>query len=137
MKVAVTVWDGRVSPVFDVSRESLILTIEAGAVVARRLESVETPTATLKVERLLELGVETLICGAISESLYQALTLRRLRVIGFVAGETDEVVASFLDGTLPTTALSMPGCCRRQGRFRGGAGRGRARGTGWRRGRER
>ena len=128
MKAALTVWDGRVSPVFDVSREAVILTIENGTVAARRSENIEAPTAALKIDRLMELGVETLICGAISEPLHRELTARGVRVLGFVAGEIDEVVQAFLAGTLPAPALSMPGCCGRQNRFRGGRGRGGGRG---------
>ena len=136
MKAALTVWDGRMSPVFDVSREALILTIVNGAVVARSIESIETPTATLKIDRLIELKVETLVCGAISEPLHHELTTKGVKVIGFVAGEIDDVVESFLAGTLPTPALSMPGCCGRQHRFRGGRGPGgRRRGGGGRLGR--
>jgi hypothetical protein len=48
-------------------------------------------------------------------------------VIGFVAGEIDDVVEAFLAGTLPTPALSMPGCCGKQNRLRGDRGRGGAR----------
>jgi predicted Fe-Mo cluster-binding NifX family protein len=136
MKAALTVWDGRMSPVFDVSREALILTIENGAVAARSIESIETPTAPLKLDRLMELGVEMLICGAISEPLQHELTTKGVKVIGFVAGEIDDVVESFLSGTLPTPALSMPGCCGRQHRFRGSRGPGgRRRGGGGRQGR--
>jgi len=40
---AVTVWDGRISPVFDVSREALVLTVENGTVVKRCHESIEGP----------------------------------------------------------------------------------------------
>ncbi len=136
MKGALTVWDGRMSPVFDVSREALILTIENGVVVARSIESIETPTATLKLDRMTELEVETLICGAISEPLHHELTTRGVKVIDFVAGKIDDVVENFLAGTLPTPALSMPGCCGRQHRYRGGRGPGgRRRGDGGRRGR--
>jgi predicted Fe-Mo cluster-binding NifX family protein len=130
MKTALTVWQGRVSPVFDVSREVLVLTIEDGAVGARSSESIDTPTAAKKIDRLVDMGVETLICGAISEPLQHELTMRRVKVIGFVAGEIDEVVASFLAGTLPTPSLAMPGCCRRQNRFRRGRGGGRGDGGG-------
>lgn len=128
MKAALTVWDGRISPVLDVSREALLLTIEQGAVAAQSLVNLETPTPLLKMDRLFELGVETLICGAISEPLRHELTTRGMTVIGFVAGEIDEVVTAFLAGRLPTPALAMPGCCGRQNRFRSGAGRG---GRGW------
>jgi predicted Fe-Mo cluster-binding NifX family protein len=132
MRAALTVWDGRISPVFDVSREVLIVTIENGAVVTRSIENIEAPTTVLKLDRLLEHGVETLICGAISEPLHHELTSRGVEVISFVAGEIDEVVDGFLRGALPTPALSMPGCCGRQHRFRGGGGR-RRRGGGKRR----
>ena len=130
MKAALAVWDGRISPVFDVSREALVLTLENGAVVARRSENIETPTAALKLDRLAELGIDALVCGAISEPLRYELTTRGVRVTSFVAGEIEEVLASFLAGRLPTPALSMPGCGGRHGRFRGGRGRGGGRGGG-------
>jgi predicted Fe-Mo cluster-binding NifX family protein len=133
MKAALTVWDGRVSPVFDVSREAVILTIEHGTVAARCSKNIETPTATVKIERLMELGVETLICGAISEPLHRELTSRGVKVFRFVAGEIEEVVQAFIAGGLPGPSLAMPGCCGRQNRFRGGQGQGRGRGRGPRR----
>lgn len=133
MKTALTVWDGRVSPVFDVSREAVILTIENGTVAASCSKKIETPTATLKIDRLMELGVETLICGAISEPLQRELTVRGVKVLGFVAGEIEEVVQAFIAGGLPGPSLAMPGCCGRQNRFRGGQGQGRGRGRGPRR----
>lgn len=129
MKVAVTIWDGRVSPVFDVSREALVLTVEEGAETGRCTSSLDSPIAALKVETLLGLGVDTLICGAISEALRHELTFRGVRVIGFVAGNLDEVIQAFLAGQLPARALAMPGCLvkrhrvrrRRRGRARIGA----------------
>jgi predicted Fe-Mo cluster-binding NifX family protein len=130
MKAALTVWEGRVSPVFDVSREALVLTIEDGAVGARSRQSIDTPTAANKIDRLVEMGVQTLICGAISEPLQHELRIRGVKVVGFVAGEIDAVVASFLAGTLATPSLSMPGCCRRQNRFRAGRGGGGGGGRG-------
>lgn len=119
MKVALTVWEGRISPVFDVSREALVLTVEGGAVTARVAERLEASLPEQKAARLAELGVETLICGAISGSPYQVLAARGMRVLGFVAGELDEVVAAFLAGRLPSAALSMPGCGGRRQRRRG------------------
>lgn len=134
MKAAVTVWDGRVSPVFDVSREVLLLNVEHGVVVARSHESIEVPSAVGKVERLVDVGVDTLICGAISEPVQHELRLRRIKVISFVAGEIDEVVEGFLAGTLPTPRFSMPGCCRRQNGARGGREGGNGEGRRGRRG---
>ncbi len=120
---ALTVWDGRISPVFDVSREVIVLTVQRGAVTARQRESLAAPTPALRVARLVGLGIDTLVCGAISEPLRQALEARGIRILGFVAGEVDEVVAAFVAGSLPTPALSMPGCRGRQRRLRRRRGR--------------
>jgi predicted Fe-Mo cluster-binding NifX family protein len=125
MKAALTVWDGRISPVFDVSREALIVTIADGLEVARRTESIDAPTGPLRIDRLRALGVRTVICGAISEPLHRELCARGVHVIAFVAGGVEEVIRAFLAGALPAPALSMPGCCRRQNRFR-------VRGANWR-----
>ncbi len=120
MKAAVSNWEGRISPVFDVSRNVLLLTIEDGVAISRRNESIEAPTATARIERLLALGVDTLVCGAISRPVHQELTSRGVRVIAFIAGEIDAVVASLLAGKASSELLAMPGC-RRQHRFRRGS----------------
>lgn len=119
MKAAVSNWEGRISPVFDVSRNVLLLTIEHGVAISRRNESIEAPTATARIERLLALGVDTLVCGAISQPVHHELTARGVRVIAFIAGEVDAVVASLLAGKVPSELLAMPGC-QRQHRFRRG-----------------
>jgi predicted Fe-Mo cluster-binding NifX family protein len=103
-----------------VSREAAIVTIENGTVAARSSASIETPNPELRIARLIELGIDTLICGAISEPLRTELTIRGVRVVGFVAGEVDDVIQAFIAGGLPAPALSMPGCCRKQNRFRWG-----------------
>jgi len=124
-KVALTVWEGRISPVFDVCREAIVLTVERGEVTARAREPVDAANDLEKVRRLEALGVRTLICGAISEPLRREICARGVRVIGFVAGEVEEVVRAYLDERLPDPGLSMPGCCgdlrrarRRRGRRR-------------------
>lgn len=137
MKVALTIWDGRISPVFDVSREAVLLSIEDGEVAARSCEKIETRTAGLKIDRLVELGIETLVCGAISEPLRRELTARGVKIFGFVSGEIDEVVQALVADALPAPALSMPGCHGRQNRFRGGRGQGRGCGRGQGQGRGR
>lgn len=122
MRVAVTVWEGRVSPVFDVCREALILTITDKTVVSTTTVAMDADNPNHKISQLVDLQVQTLICGAISQPLHHELDHRGIRVIGFVAGETDQVVEAFLANELPGPRLSMPGCGCMQNRFRGGQG---------------
>jgi predicted Fe-Mo cluster-binding NifX family protein len=122
MKVAITVWDKRISPVFDVCREALILEVDKGSVLSTATEKLDSASPFLKIQRLVGLGIETLICGAISEPVSRELTDRKVKVIGFVAGDIDEVIRAFLSKAFPTEALYMPGYCGQQRRFRGGQG---------------
>ena len=109
MKAAVAVWDGRISPVFDVSRNALILTIKDDAVVARSLANIATSSPELKLERLAELGVETLICGAISRPFSMMLQAGGIKIISGIAGAVEEVLQAFLHKKLSNTHYLMPG----------------------------
>ncbi len=120
MRVAITVWDGRVSPVFDVCREAIVLDIIDGQVVSTSRHVIENDNPWLKVQSVVDYGVQTLICGAISQFLFQELTSRGLRVLGFVAGDVQAVVEAFIKNRLPCPKLSMPGCCGRRIRRRWG-----------------
>lgn len=130
MKLALAIWNGRISPVFDASRRLLVLDVKDGKVASRHEQELGTDEPTGKVVRLGELGVEILVCGAISRPLAEMIAGRGIRLIPFVAGDTEEAVAAFLAGNLPSPDLAMPGCCGRRMRFRGGKG-----GAGWRGGR--
>jgi predicted Fe-Mo cluster-binding NifX family protein len=120
MKVALTVWNERISPVFDVSRQMTLLDIEKGLVKARSDVPLQSGDSVRKAEQLASLKVETLICGAISRPLSAMLTARGIHVIPFVAGGVEDVVRAYLAGFLPSAAWAMPGCGGRRRRFRGG-----------------
>jgi predicted Fe-Mo cluster-binding NifX family protein len=124
MKVALTVWNERISPVFDVSRQMTLLDIEEGLVKARSDVPLQSGDPTRKVEQLVSLKVKTLICGAISRPLSTMLAARGLHVIPFIAGGVEDVIRAYLSGFLASPAWAMPGCRGRRWRFRGGRWRG-------------
>ncbi len=116
MKIAVTVWNDRISPVFDVARTILVLSAESGQLVQQGLETFTNDQPMSKVLKLAELGVTTLICGAISRPLADLVSARGIQLIPFVAGDIDEVIDAYQTGDLPSSDLVMPGCRRRRGR---------------------
>jgi predicted Fe-Mo cluster-binding NifX family protein len=122
MRIALSAWNGRIAPVFDVSRHILLIDIEDGAVVARQEETCEGDDPVLKSRRLAERGPRILICGAVSRAMACALAAYGIQTIPFVAGDVEEILAAFQAGTLPSPSTMMPGCCGRRGRFRGGRG---------------
>ena len=126
MRVAVPVWQNRVSPVFDTARK-ILLWDSAGGQTGERVEVplVEVSPA-LRVGRLAELGVDVLICGAISRPLGTMVQAGGIQLVPWIAGEVDEVLRAYQSGSFPTDAFMMPGCCGRRHRQRG---RGRGRGN--------
>ena len=120
MKAAFAAWNNRIAPVFDVTRQVRVVESQSGKPVGA-VQDVQLDGLPLaRALRLTELGVGTLVCGAISRPLRDLVAGKGIRVIPFVAGELDEVVQAWLSGGLNGGAFSMPGCCRRgQHRFRG------------------
>jgi predicted Fe-Mo cluster-binding NifX family protein len=127
MKVALATWNGRISPVFDVARQLLLLDVIDGRVTARREEALPGDEMQAQASQLATLGTQVLICGAISHSMAAVLAGKGIRVIPFTAGTVAEVVDAWLADALPSAVLSMPGCCGQQKRCRhgraGGGGR--------------
>ncbi len=131
MTVAITTWNGRISPVLDVARQIELLEADGGQIGGRRLETLPGTSFQNQAEALLALHPAVLICGAISRPLADLLTTGGVKLIPFTAGETDAVAQAWLTGTLPNPAMMMPGCCgRRMGWCGRGRGRGPARGRG-------
>ena len=120
MKAAFAYWDNRIAPVFDIARQIHVVEAESGRIVAETEEVLADDLPVQKALRLAELGVGTLVCGAISRPLHEMVAAYGIRVIPFVAGDLREVIQAWLSGDLEGDAFAMPGCC--------GRGRGRRRG---------
>lgn len=133
MKVAFTVWENRISPVLDTARTFLIAEIEEGALVSTREERLPGGTVQDLLVFLERIGVETLVCGAVSRRFGTWLTASGLKLIPFISGDVNAVVEAFLEDKLSDPAFAMPGCGR--GGMGRGLGRGRGHGRGGGRGR--
>ena len=113
MKTAFSAWENRIAPVFDVAREIHLVEAESGQIVSEIQEVVSSDLPVQKALRLVELGVGTLVCGAISRPLLATVTGYGVRVIPFVTGDLREVLQAWLRGGLAEDAFVMPGCCGR------------------------
>ena len=139
VRVAVPSYEGRVSSVFDWAQHLLVVDHDGEAEKARREESLVGLAPSFRPGRLVQFGVETLLCGGISQPLAEMVQLQGIRVTAGLAGEIDAVLTAFLAGRLPAPEFAMPGWSfvppplgrgmgRRHRRRRGpGGGRGRGR----------
>jgi len=113
MKAAFAHWDNRIAPVFDTGRQIHVVEAESGRIVAETEEVLSQDLPVQKVLRLAELGVGTLVCGAISRPLHEMVSAYGIQVTPFVAGALREVIQAWLKGGLAGDSFAMPGCCGR------------------------
>jgi len=110
MKVAIALNGKRVSSVFDVARHFALLSPEEGGGFARSDVSIDAQDGIETAEGVIELGVQVLICGAISWPVELTLNSAGLRVFSNIRGQIDDVYAAFIRNELERGAFSMPGC---------------------------
>ena len=112
MRVAIPQWRGRVAPVFDVAGHLVLIDIQDNRETHREHGRLLKSQVPERVAELAAYGVDVLICGAISASLQSRIVASGVRVIAFICGAVDEVLAAHLNGTLVDPAFAMPGCRR-------------------------
>jgi predicted Fe-Mo cluster-binding NifX family protein len=119
VKAAFAYRENRIAPVFDIARQILLVEVASARVVSESRELLPPDLPVEKALRLAELGVDTLVCGAISRPLREIVLAYGIRVVPFVAGDLREVIQAWRGRTLQGNAFAMPGCCGRgHGRLR-------------------
>lgn len=128
MKLAITVWNDRIAPVFDCARTALVFDAAQGRVVSSRVLELGRAGLEARARLLEDAGVEELICGAASIEAARAVRERGIAVRAFRSGEVETVIQAWLQGILDGDEFAMPGCaCARRGRGAGHSGMGRCR----------
>ncbi|MFW6147675.1 MAG: NifB/NifX family molybdenum-iron cluster-binding protein [Thermodesulfobacteriota bacterium] len=128
MRVAVPTWNGRISPVFDEASRLFVAEVRGKDEYSTFETNMSEYFLPSKVMRLRGLGVDTLICGAISRPLADMVTTAGIRLIPWVSGMVEEVLQAFLSERLFDLRYAMPGSPGPWGQGLGGRhGRGRAR----------
>jgi len=80
MKTAITIWNDRVSPVFDVTGKARLYESEGERICSEQQLLLPDACATEKIACLVEAGTDVLICGAISRDAHSTATNAGIRV---------------------------------------------------------
>jgi predicted Fe-Mo cluster-binding NifX family protein len=114
MKVALTVWENRISPVFDCAQMLLVVDIAEHRETGRHFEPFHYETPFSRAAKLSDLGVQVLICGAVSDHFANMIETYRIRIISFIAGAVEDVLDSYLVDGVCDSKFRMPGCRTRR-----------------------
>lgn len=118
MRIAIPVWGEKVSPLLDAASRLLIVEADRTGEIARFQMALDESEPNRKALRITEMGVDVLICGAVSDSVLRALVATGIRIISDISGRAGDVVDSFLRGSTFDSRLLMPGCKRKRSHFR-------------------
>jgi len=148
VKIAVATFGTRVSPRFDCAQTVLVVTVDEGRPSAYQELRASDWAPHERINKLLELGVEVVVCGSIDQWSVESLRSAGVTIYGWVVGEVEDALAALLRGDWDSGSATQAGCrwgCRRfpgndgpgarpralgeGARGRGGHGRKRRKGT--------
>jgi len=118
-KVAIPIWENRVSPVLDTANRLLV--VELNGKTERGHETYNLPVSHIfqRTKYIRELHVNTMLCGALSRPFHQMLAQSGIKVFPWLTGEVQEVLNAYIDNSLADTRFALPGCNHRGRRCRG------------------
>lgn len=110
MTVGIPIWQDRVSPVFDTAARLLVVRRGRARELGREEFALDTLAPDALARSVVALGVEVLLCAAISEPLRLALERGGVRVEGDLCGEVEALLRAFHAGNWRDPEFQMPGC---------------------------
>jgi predicted Fe-Mo cluster-binding NifX family protein len=109
MKVAIPIWNNCVSSAFDFAHRLLLVDIQSNSETSRSEIPLNPEPIPQRAMHLKSLGVDVLICGAISRPLASLVETSGIQVLPYVVGPTDEILKAYLAGRLAQPRFVLPG----------------------------
>jgi len=118
MKVALPVWDKRLSPVLDFAHRLLVAKIQNRAVMQRWYHPINPQLSIFSQAAVLShLGIEVLICGSLSSDLSDMIQSFGIQIIPGLTGDVEEILHAFLNNRLAEPRFRLPGANAGSRRF--------------------
>ena len=105
MKIAIPMFNTRVSPRFDFASKILVATVDRGNVIDRETYSLINLNPIRRAGLLSDLGVNTILCGGISDFSQRLIAANAIEVIPMVQGEIEEVLELYVNNKLTTSLI--------------------------------
>lgn len=100
MRISIATREDRVCPRFDRATTLLVIDVRGEQEQNREVMNINTWPARGRATRLAELGIDQLVCGALSSFDEAGFEDSRVRLVSRVAGPVDAVIHAVLSGTI-------------------------------------
>lgn len=108
-RVAIPVFESRVSPVLDSCHRMMIVDIKDGREIQRREISLENMSRDQRLDLLTRWGIQKVICAGISEVMCRFLTGINIALASGVAGDIEQIINAYICNRLNDSCFVMPG----------------------------
>jgi len=109
MKIAIPVWGNRISPVFETAEHLLLVDLDDGVELKREIRKLDAGLPVQRVKLLEDTGVQLLACGAITREVETSFDSNKIKIIPFLCGNVEQLIAALSKGDNIRAMFGMPG----------------------------
>ncbi len=113
--IALPLYQARVSPLLDLSENFIIVEVNDGSKSDGEEVTLEWNNDLNRYDKLLNFGIDVIICNAISRLHLKYFCSKKIKVINGIIGEIDDVIDAYCDNRLTDFCLSLSPCKKRRG----------------------
>lgn len=110
MRIAIPIWDDKISPVLDTASKLLVVEVEDQKEASRFEIYLDEHELSRRCIRIRGMDVDLLICGAVSRPFHRMLMGSGINIIQDISGHPEDVLEAYLHGRLLHSGFFMPGC---------------------------
>lgn len=102
-------WESKISPVLDTATKLLVVDAEDKGELTRSEIHLGGMDLPMKCRKIQDLGVDVLICGAVTRQLSNRLKASGINIVPGISGRLDDVLHACFHGNLARSEYLMPG----------------------------
>ena len=96
--IIIPLFENRISPRLDYAQHFQLLTHEHGKIQKQESIKIITNNRLERINRIIRLKPDTIICNGLTERCYVELTKSKIRVIPWIQGEIEETLQKYFSG---------------------------------------
>jgi predicted Fe-Mo cluster-binding NifX family protein len=109
MRIAISIWEDKISPLLDTASKLLIIENETQKESSRYEVHLLKQDISKKCRFMQSFNIDVLICGAVSRQFSEMLMASGIEVISGISGPARDVLEAYQQGTPLYSEFLMPG----------------------------
>ncbi|MGD9285720.1 MAG: hypothetical protein PVG68_18760 [Desulfobacterales bacterium] len=108
-RVAIPVFESRVSPVLDSCQHMVVVDIEKGCEIRRQELNLDKMSIHERIEVMARWGIRKIICAGVSDIMCRFLAGKNIALVSGIAGELEKIINAYICNRLDDACFMMPG----------------------------